>query len=99
MNNNFTLLTIIVEEALASAIEKEIEEMGAKGYTAWHVSGKGISGLRDNQWIGENIKIETIVSLDVGQIIMLHLQRKYFDRFPIIAFHYPVSVVRADHFS
>ena len=60
--NQLCLLTIIVEEVLAASIEKEIVALGAKGYTTSSVSGKGLSGMRDNQWEGENIKIETIVS-------------------------------------
>jgi len=60
--NNLNLLTIIAEEALASSIEKEIIGMGAKGYTSSVDAGKGLHGLKDNQWEGENIKFETIVS-------------------------------------
>ena len=96
--NSLNLLTIIAEEALATSIEKEILEMGAKGYTSSTVSGKGLHGLRDNQWEGENVKIETIVSDENCQKILGHLQRKYFERFAMIAFYHPVSVVRTDHF-
>ncbi len=96
--NNLSLLTIIVEEALATNIEKEIGDLGAKGYTTSSVSGKGLSGIRDNQWEGENVKIETIVSDTSCKAILDHLKGKYFDRFAIIAFHHPVNVIRTDHF-
>jgi nitrogen regulatory protein PII len=96
--NNLNLLTIIAEEALAPSIEKEIVEMGAKGYTSSTVSGKGLHVLRDNQWEGENVKIETIVSEESCQKILAHLQRKYFDRYAMIAFYHPVNIVRTDHF-
>jgi len=96
--NNLNLLTIIAEEALEPFIEKEITEMGAKGYTVSAVSGKGLHGLRNNQWEGENVKIETIVSEDSCKKILDHLQRKYFDRYAMIAFYHPVNVVRTDHF-
>jgi nitrogen regulatory protein PII len=92
------LLTIIVEEALEGIIEKEIAQLGARGYTTSSVSGKGLSGVRDNQWDGENIKIETIVSEPICQQILEHLQKKYFERYAIIAFYHPVSVVRTNHF-
>ena len=92
------LLTIIAEEALARSIEKEIEELGAKGYTSSTVSGKGLTGLRDNQWEGENIKIETIVSEEVCMQVLDHLREKYFDRYALIAFYFPVHVVRPNHF-
>ncbi len=96
--DNLNLLTIIAEEVLAASIEKEILEMGAKGYTSSAVSGKGLHGLRDNQWEGENIKIETIVSDDSCKKILGHLQHKYFDRYAMIAFYHPVNVVRTNHF-
>ena len=92
------LLTIIAEEALASSIEKEIQDLGAKGYTSSNVSGKGLTGLRDNQWEGENIKIESIVSEKICMHILDHLREKYFDRYALIAFYYPVNVVRHNHF-
>ncbi len=96
--NNLNLLTIIADESLATFIEKEIAEMGAKGYTAYAVSGKGLHDLRDNQWEGENIKIETIVSEENCKKILSHLQRKYFERYAMIAFYHPVHVVRTNHF-
>ena len=95
---NLNLLTIIAEEALAPYIEKEIINMGAKGYTASAVSGKGLHELRDNQWEGENIKIETIVPEESCHKILEHLQRKYFERYAMIAFYHPVNVVRTNHF-
>jgi hypothetical protein len=96
--NNLHLLTIIAEESLAPSIETEIVTMGARGYTSSSVSGKGSHGLRDNQWEGENIKIETIVSEENCKKILAHLQRKYFDRYAMIAFYHPVNVIRTDHF-
>jgi nitrogen regulatory protein P-II 2 len=96
--NQLTLLTIIVEESLALSIEKEIGLLGAKGYTISNVSGKGLSGVRDNQWDGENVKIESIVSDKTCSAILEHLQKKYFDRYAIIVFYHPVSVVRSNHF-
>lgn len=96
--NHLILLTIIAEEALATVIETEIAALGAKGYTISSVSGKGLSGVRDNQWEGENVKIETIVSEPTCKEILGHLEKKYFERYAMIAFHHPVNVLRTDHF-
>lgn len=96
--NTLNLLTIIAEEALAPGIEREIVALGAKGYTASPVSGKGLENVRDNQWEGENVKIETVVSEDTCKRILGFLQRKYFDRYAMIAFYHPVSVIRTNHF-
>jgi len=96
--DNLNLLTIIAEEALAASIEKVIIEMGAKGFTFSTVSGKGQTGLRDNQWEGENIKIETITSESNCKKILDELQVKYFDRYALIAFYHSVNVVRTGRF-
>jgi nitrogen regulatory protein PII len=96
--NQLQLLTIIAEEALTASIEKEIVSLGAKGYTSSAVSGKGLKDLRDNQWEGENVKIETIVSTETCQKILTHLQKKYFERYAMIAFYHPVEVIRTQHF-
>jgi nitrogen regulatory protein P-II 2 len=96
--NTLMLLTIITEENLASIIEEEIVKLGAKGYTSSSVSGKGTSGVRDNQWDGENIKIETIVSESVCISILDQLKGKYFERYAMIAFYHPVTVIRTNQF-
>jgi len=93
------LLTIIAEESLATILEKEIVALGAKGYTASIVTGKGLHNLRDNQWEGENIKIETITTEEKCKSILQHLEKKYFERYAMIAFYHPVNVVRTSHFS
>lgn len=97
--SKLSMLTIIAEEALAPLIEKEILALGAKGYTTSTVSGRGLSGLRDNQWEGENVKIETVVSDETCQEILSYVQRSFFDKYAIIAFHFPVSVIRTNHFT
>ncbi len=96
--NNLQLLTIIAEESLTSLLEKEIIAFGAKGYTASNVSGKGLHNLRDNQWEGENIKLETITSEENCQLILNHLEKKYFERYAMIAFYHPVHVIRNQQF-
>jgi hypothetical protein len=93
-----TLLTIIAADALALPIEREIEQLGAKGFTITSVTGKSLGNTRDNPWEGENVKIETIVTEEISHKILNHLQEKYFERFAMIAFLHPVQVVRSHHF-
>lgn len=92
------LLTIVTEESLADLIEEEIVALGARGFTSVNVSGKGLSGTRDNQWEGTNVRIESVVTKVVCEGILTHLKAKYFDRYAVIAFHHPVSVLRTNHF-
>lgn len=92
------LLTIIVDEALKSTIEEEITQLGAKGYTITHVEGKGTSGERNNAWVGQNIKIETVVAEEISVKILHLLSDKYFKKYAIIAYCTDVKVMRVDHF-
>lgn len=96
--NQLQLLTIIAQDALASLLEEEILGLGAKGYTISAVTGKSPAGERDNPWYGSNIKLEIILSQESCDRILSHLEKKYFDRFSIIAFHHPVQVIRTHRF-
>ncbi len=96
--SSFQLLTIIAEESLASSLQSEISELGARGYTVIQARGQSRGHVRDNPWEGENIQIETIVTTEVCTKIVKHLEEKYFDRYALIAFHHPVQVVRSEHF-
>lgn len=92
------LVTIIAEEVLEATLENEIIALGAKGYTVATVRGKGEQGKRESIWEGENVKIETIVSEEVSLKIFEHLQRKYFDKYAMVAYVTDVQVVRTQHF-
>ena len=93
------LVTIIAADSLKNHIVKDIQSLGAKGYTVSYVEGKGEKELRNSAWEGENVKIETIVSSDVCDKIMTYLQKNYFDKYAMIAFSTDVMVVRSNHFS
>ncbi|MCU0418473.1 MAG: hypothetical protein MUC38_02350 [Cyclobacteriaceae bacterium] len=93
------LVTIIAEDVLEDTLAKEITALGAKGYTVVTVRGKGEQGMRENLWEGENVKIETIVSDEVALKILAHLQRKYFDKYAMVAYVTDVHVVRTQHFT
>ncbi|MBS1976677.1 MAG: transcriptional regulator [Bacteroidetes bacterium] len=86
------MLTLIADETLTAALEKEIVELGAKGYTLSKVMGRSPRHLRDNPWDGENVKIEILVNPDATEAILQHVKQKYFGRYAMIAYHYPVHV-------
>jgi hypothetical protein len=44
------LLTIITESVMEASLVKDIERLGAKGYTIMDVRGKGSKGLRGAGW-------------------------------------------------
>ncbi len=92
------LLTIIGEEVLETVLEKEIMALGAKGYTVSKVSGRSQSALRDNPWDGENVRIEIITSEEVCLKIAQRLKEKYLEKYPMVTFFHPVTVLRMQHF-
>jgi nitrogen regulatory protein P-II 2 len=95
MANELKLLTIISDEALANQLEQEIIGFG---YTITSVHGRGHSGERADTWTGINVKLETIVKDEIVAAILKHLQEKYFEKYPLIAYYHDVSAVRTNHF-
>jgi nitrogen regulatory protein P-II 2 len=92
------LLTIIAEEVLVNTLEKEILQLGAKGYTVSKVTGRSQSALRDNPWDGENVRIEVITSEEVCLKIAQRLKEKYLEKYPMVTFFHPITVLRQQHF-
>ncbi|MCU0402321.1 MAG: hypothetical protein MUE75_15165 [Algoriphagus sp.] len=50
-------MTIITKDVLAQVIEREIEQLGAKGFTFTSARGKRMGNHLDNPWEGENVNI------------------------------------------
>jgi nitrogen regulatory protein PII len=64
------LVTMIADDSLAHILEEQITALGANGYTVSKVEGKGKTGSLNSAWLGENVKIETIVSEDTCEQII-----------------------------
>jgi len=93
------LLTIIAESVLESSLTKDIEQLGAKGYTIMDVRGKGSKGLRNAGWdASANIRIEVICSAAVADAISAHLQDKYYNDYAMVVYTGAVNVLRPDKF-
>ena len=55
------LLTIVTEAALEDTLVREIERLGARGYTITDARGKGGRNTRDGTWAPlANIRLEVI---------------------------------------
>ncbi len=92
------LVTIISERILKDEILEKIEELGAKGYTMTDASGEGSRGIRASSWEGKNLKIETVVSREVGNKIIDFIADSYFENYAVITYAHPVKVVRGDKY-
>lgn len=93
------LLTIVTEAALESVLVKEIERLGAHGYTITDARGKGSRGVRDAAW-GENsnIRVEILCDAQTADTIATHLQTHYYDSYAMVLFVTDVAVLRPEKF-
>ncbi len=92
------LVTIITERIFRDDIIEEIKSFGATGYTLTDTTGAGSRGVRASDWEGKNVKIEVVVNKEVGDKIIDAVADKYFENYSVIAYVYPVRVVRGDKY-
>jgi nitrogen regulatory protein P-II 2 len=92
------LVTIVAETVLESYLKDDLKRLGAKGYTLTRCEGQGDRGVRVSDVEGGNIKLETIVSPEVAEAILLHLSGRYFKHYAVIAYLENVEVVRGDKY-
>lgn len=93
------LLTIITEAALEDDIIRDIEQLGARGYTITEARGKGSRGVRDAIWDeARNIRVEVVCDDAVADHIVGHLRQHYSDNFAMILFLSDVTVLRPEKF-
>lgn len=94
-----TLVTIVTEAPLESKICRQLERLGASGYTITDARGKGSQGARDGGWDADsNIRIEIICSESVAEAITAFAQSEYFDNFAMVVYTHPVKVARVNKF-
>jgi nitrogen regulatory protein P-II 2 len=91
-------LVIIGDETVRYRIVKEIQEMGATGYTDYAVHGQGARGVRPRHAEPANVKIEVIATHEVAHKILEHIAKHYFDNYAMIAFLDDVEVLRGEKF-
>ena len=92
------ILTVIAEAAVESRLISDIKRLGAKGYSIGHVRGEGTTGSRLHDLNGPSVRIETVVTDAVAEVILEHLAAEYFDRFAVVAWVAPAQVMRPGRF-
>ncbi len=94
------LVTIVTEAAIESVITRNLERLGARGYTITDARGKGSGGVRNASWeASSNIRIEVICDSDTAQAIADYLTETYFDDYTMIIFMGDVQILRPNKFS
>lgn len=92
------LLTVVVEAALEQRLAKDVERLGAKGFTISPAHGKGPRDLRAGDLEGGNVRLETVVSNEVLERLLELLESKYFPHYACSAWVSQVEVVRDERY-
>lgn len=93
------LLTIVSEASLEQSLIRDIERLGAHGYTITDARGKGSRGTRNAQWEHSgNIRIEVVCDAAAADAISAHLRERYYDHYAMILFISEVAVLRPGKF-
>lgn len=93
------LVTVVCEALARDRVTRLLEEEGARGYTAFPVTGFGAKGARDGD-IAEsgNVQIEAIVPEAVAGRALERLAREILPYFATVVYESEVRVLRQEKF-
>ncbi len=93
------LLTIVTEAAIEDLLLREIESLGARGYTITDARGKGSRGRRDATWgPNANIRIEILCDEPTAMAISQAMRERYYDDYSMVMYLADVDVLRPQKF-
>lgn len=93
------LLTIVTESALENTLVRDIETLGARGYTITDARGKGSRGMRDATWAPQaNIRLEVLCDAETAHAICTALRERYYDNYSMVMYVGDVDVLRPEKF-
>ncbi len=93
------LLTIVTEAALEDLLARDLEDLGARGYTITDARGKGSRGRRDATWAPHaNIRLEVLCDADTAGAICAALRERYYDNYSMVMYVGEVEVLRPGKF-
>jgi len=93
------LLTVITEAALETHLTRDLDRLGAPGYTVSNARGRGQRGVRDAGWEADsNIRLEVICDDETAHKIARHLRDRYYDNYAMILTLADVEVLRPGKF-
>lgn len=93
------LIVIITEAALESLLVKDVQALGAHGYTIADVRGGGRHGAREAAWEGDrNIRMEVICDDAVAESIAAHVRTQYSANYATTIFVADIGVLRPEKF-
>lgn len=93
------LLTIVTEAAIEDTLVRELEHLGARGYTVTDARGKGSGGQRDATWGPlANIRLEVLCDVATAHAICAALRERYSDNYSMVMYVGDVDVLRPAKF-
>lgn len=92
------LLTIVAESGLENRLVSMMHAAGAKGHTVSTAHGQGPRDQRAGDISGGNIRIESVVTDDVLDIIVDKLQADYFPHYAVSSWIADVEVIRDERY-
>ena len=93
------LLTVVTEAALEDTLVRDIEALGARGYTITDARVKGGRGTRDAAWAPHaNIRLEVLCGADTALAICVALRERYSDNYSMVIYVADVDVLRPEKF-
>lgn len=96
---NRSLVTIICESVLEVKLLKDLETLGAPGWTVSDARGRGHRGVRSAGWESDgNVRLEVVCNRELGERIVQHVQATYYRDFAMICFISDVAVLRPEKF-
>ncbi len=93
------LLLVICEARLERNLLRDLERLGAHGYTVSEARGKGSRGVRGAGWDADaNIRVEVICDAPTAERLLEHLMQTYYAHYAMVACVQDVQVLRPEKF-
>ena len=91
----YVCVTIIAEAVVEQRLVRDIEALGAKGWTVTDARGHGTGSVRASEWEGANVRLETLVPPEVADLVLNLLVRYYIPHFAVIAWTSPAQFLNS----
>jgi hypothetical protein len=91
-------VTIVAESILEARLVDDLAKAGALGWTITPARGQGPRERRVNEIEGGNVRVETLVSVEVAERIWERLSADYFADYAMAAWTHEVRVARPDRY-
>lgn len=93
------LVTVVTEAVLEGTLAKDVERLGAHGFTITEARGSGSRGVRMSEWSpSRNIRLEVVCDAATADAISSHLAEKYYADYAMIVYVSDVVVLRPHKF-